>query len=131
MTRHTTCRETDSPLWKLQFIIYKWLILKPVLFSCCVCASVPPPTNPLFSHVVHVSRPLPLPILCCPCCGGVGGGLHCVCEKRVWYSVVALLFFTPPVSYGDLVWNDLSSYLLLLLPVFSKNLPFYDELVST
>ena len=30
-------------------------------------------------------------------------------------------FIFTPVSYGDLVWNDLSGYLLLLLLVFSKN----------
>ena len=81
----------DGPLWKLQFIIYKCLILKPIFFSCCVCASVPPPTNPLFSHVVHVSHPLHIPILFCQCCWGGGGGGHCVCEERVWYSVVALI----------------------------------------
>ena len=40
-------------------------------------------------------------------------------------------FIFTPASYGDLVWNDLSGYLLLLLLVFSKNSFFSDRLVGS
>ena len=104
----------DSPLWKLQFIIYKCLILKPIFFLCCVCASVPPPTNPLFSHFVHVSRPLPIPIVCCQCCWGGGGGgggeVYTVfvrkgCGIQLWRLLFYFYFYSCQLRWFGLEWS--------------------------